>query len=204
MKQWRVIGLLVMCGLAGAGDAVSAEPQLGQPAPEFTSVDTNGASQALAAYRGQYVVLEWFNPECPFVKKHYGSGNMQRLQQELTKTPGVVWLSVDSSAPTKQGHLTAEQANAWKVAQGAAMSAILLDPDGTIGRRYGAKTTPHLFIIDPQGALIYAGAIDSTPSADPADVAIATNYIRQAFAEAAQGKPVSVPQTQSYGCSVKY
>ncbi|PIQ83143.1 MAG: thioredoxin family protein [Candidatus Omnitrophica bacterium CG11_big_fil_rev_8_21_14_0_20_63_9] len=202
MKTSWLVGGLVACGLIAG--AASAEPQVGQPAPDFTSVDVDGAPQALSAYRGRYVVLEWFNPECPFVKKHYGSGNMQQLQQELTKTPGVAWLSFNSSAPGKQGHLSPEQAKAWKAQQGASMTAMLLDPDGAIGRLYGAKTTPHMFIIDPEGVLVYAGAIDDTPSADQADVKTATNYVRQALGEAVAGKPISASKTPSYGCSVKY
>lgn len=202
MKMSWIIGGLVTCGLVAG--AAGAEPQVGEPAPDFTSVDVNGEPQTLAAYRGKYVVLEWFNPECPFVKKHYGSGNMQRLQQELTAAPGVAWLSINSSAPGKQGHLSPEQAKAWKAEQGAAMTAVLLDPEGTVGRLYGAKTTPHMFVIDPQGVLVYAGAIDDTPSADQADVKTAANYVRQALSEAVAGTPVSVSKTQSYGCSVKY
>ena len=199
----RAMGLVIGLVLAGAGLAAADEAVVGQPAPDFSVADTNGHAQALSALRGKFVVLEWFNPECPFVKKHYGSGNMQAIQKDATAT-GVVWLSVDSSAPGKQGSVTPEQANAFMRAQGGSPSAILLDPDGTLGRRYGARTTPHLFVIDPAGALIYNGAIDDTPSTDPADVSTATNYVRQALAEAMAGKPVSVPTSQPYGCSVKY
>ena len=193
------IGLLLMETVIASADGAT----VGQPAPDFSVTDTNGRTQALSALRGHFVVLEWFNPECPFVRKHYGSGNMQALQKEET-AKSVVWLSVDSAAPGKQGHVTPEQANAFMHAQDGAPTAIVLDPAGTLGHRYGARTTPHLFVIDPKGALLYNGAIDDTPSTDPSDVATATNYVRQALTEATAGKPVSVPTSQPYGCSVKY
>ena len=193
------MGLMVMGpGLTAAQDVV-----VGQPAPEFSVKDTTEQMQTLSTLRGKFVVLEWFNPECPFVRKHYGSHNMQSLQKDATST-GVVWLSVDSAAPGKQGHVTPEQANAFMHAQGGAPTAVILDPDGTLGQRYGARTTPHLFVVDPNGILIYNGAIDSIPSTDPTDVPIATNYVRKALAEARAGKPVSVSTSQPYGCSVKY
>ena len=199
----RAAGVVIGLVLAGAGLAAADEAVVGQPAPDFSVTDTTGQLRELSSLRGAFVVLEWFNPECPFVKKHYGSGNMQALQKEQT-AKGVVWLSVDSSAPGKQGHVTPEQANAFMRAQGGSPTAIVLDLDGTLGHRYGARTTPHVFLIDPKGALIYNGAIDDTPSTDPADVAAATNYVRQALTDAMAGKPVSVPTSQPYGCSVKY
>jgi peroxiredoxin len=176
---------------------------VGETAPDFTVTDTRGAARSLSGLRGKFVVLEWFNQDCPFVRKHYGSGNMQRLQRAYTDR-GVVWLSVNSAAPGKQGHVSPEQANALMQEKGAAPTAVLLDPDGTLGRRYGAKTTPHLFIVNPEGLLIYAGAIDDQPSTDPADVPRATNYVQQTLDAALAGKPVPVSETQSYGCSVKY
>jgi hypothetical protein len=199
----RMMSVVIGVMLSGTGVAAANEAMVGQPAPGFVVTDTNGRTQALSELRGNFVVLEWFNPECPFVKKHYGSGNIQSVQKEAMDQ-GVVWLSVDSSAPGKQGHVTAEEANAFMQAQGGSPTAIVLDPDGTLGRRYGARTTPHLFIIDPAGTLIYNGAIDDTPSTDPADVPAATNYVRQTLAEAMAGEPVSVPSIQPYGCSVKY
>ena len=199
----RAMGWVIGLVLAGAGLAAADGAVVGQPAPDFSVTDTNGHTQALSALRGKFVVLEWFNPECPFVKKHYGSDNMQALQKDATGQ-GVIWLSVDSAAPGKQGHVTPEQANAFMQAQGGSPTAIVLDPGGTLGHRYGARTTPHLFLVDPKGLLIYNGAIDDTPSTDPADVATATNYVRQALSEAMSGKPVSVPASQPYGCSVKY
>ena len=188
----------------GWGVAVAhAEATVGKRAPAFTLADTAGQKRSLTEFKGRYVVLEWFNHDCPFTRKHYKSGNMQRLQQTYTDK-GVVWLSINSSAPGKQGHLTPEQANTLTKDKGAAPTAVLLDPSGKVGRLYGAKTTPHLFIINPEGVVIYTGAIDDTPSADPADIPKATNYVQRALDEALAGKPVSIPQTRSYGCSVKY
>jgi len=191
----------------GVAAAMQAAPvwavEVGTPAPDFSVMDTRGEPRALSALRGKFVVLEWFNPECPFTRKHYGTGNMQQLQQAYTGR-GVVWLSVDSSAPGKQGHLTAEEANAFMEELDGHPTAVLLDPDGTLGRQYGAATTPHLFVINPAGMLIYQGAIDDAPSLDPADVETAANYVEQALDAALEGKPVPVPSTQPYGCSVKY
>jgi len=165
--------------------------------------DAKGKSHSLTEYKGKYVVLEWFNPECPFVKKHYGSGNMQKLQKEFTGK-GVVWLSIDSSAPGLGGSLTAEQAtktmNDWKTQQ----TALLLDPEGKAGRAYGAKNTPHMFVISPEGKIVYEGAIDSKASPNPNDIPESTNYVKVALDESLAGKPVSNPNTKPYGCSVKY
>jgi len=178
-------------------------PAVGSNAPDFSASDSNGKTQSVSQYKGKYVVLEWFNPECPFVKKHYGGGNMQKLQKEFTDK-GVVWLAIDSSAPGKEGNLTAEQANAkiseWK----GNASALVLDPDGKAGRAYGAKNTPHMFIIDPEGKVIYEGAIDSKASPNPADIPTSTNYVKVALDEAMAGKKVSNANTKPYGCSVKY
>jgi len=178
-------------------------PAVGTNAPDFSLTDSKGKTQSVSQYKGKYVVLEWFNPECPFVKKHYGSGNMQKLQEEFTGK-GVVWLSVDSSAPGQQGHLTAEQANArmseWKTKQ----TALVLDPDGKAGQSYGAKNTPHMFVINPEGKIVYEGAIDSKATPDPADIANSTNYVKVALEESLAGKAVSNANTKPYGCSVKY
>ena len=190
--------------LVSIGTAVCwAEAQVGRPAPDFALTDTDGQARSLAGLKGRYVVLEWSNHECPFTRKHYTSGNMQRLQQRYTGQ-GVVWLTVVSSAAGKQGHVTAAQANGIRTERGDRSTAMLLDSEGRVGRLYGAKTTPHLFIVNPAGILIYAGAIDDTPSADPADTATAKNYVQQALDEALAGKPVSVQETKPYGCSVKY
>ncbi len=182
---------------------LAAATTVGETAPEFSLPNAEGRAQVLSAQRGKYVVLEWVNPECPFVRKHYGSGNMQALQRRFT-ADGVVWWSINSSAPGKQGHLTPKTAGAFLAHQQAAPTALLLDPDGRVGQLYGAKTTPHMFIINPEGRLIYAGAIDDRASADPADIEGATNYVAQALEEARAGRPVSASRTKPYGCSVKY
>jgi len=178
-------------------------PAVGTNAPDFSLTDSKGKTQSVSQYKGKYVVLEWFNPECPFVKKHYGSGNMQKLQEEFT-AKGVVWLSIDSSAPGLEGNLTAEQANAkiaeWKTKQ----TALVLDPDGKAGRSYGAKNTPHMFVISPEGKIVYEGAIDSKATPNPSDIASSTNYVKVALEESLAGKTVSNANTRPYGCSVKY
>jgi len=180
-----------------------AAPQVGQPAPEFTLTDSDGKSHKLSDFKGKFVVLEWLNHGCPFVVKHYGSGNMQKLQKEYTGKD-VVWLSIVSSAPGKQGHTSAEEANKTKAEKGSAATAVLLDEDGTVGRLYDAKVTPELYVVDREGTLIYAGAIDSVKSTDAADIEGAKNYVKQALDEATAGKPVSEPTTTAYGCGVKY
>ncbi|MBW3549316.1 MAG: thioredoxin family protein [Proteobacteria bacterium] len=185
-----------------ASDAAAAAA-VGQPAPAIELVDSTGQTRSLAEFAGKTVVLEWTNHECPFVGKHYGAGNMQAQQRDAT-ADGVVWLTVNSSAPGKQGHVDGAAADRIRGQAGAAQTAYLLDPDGTVGRAYGAKTTPHMYVIDPDGVLRYAGAIDSIPSADTADIAKAEQHVPQALAELAAGKPVSVQVTRPYGCSVKY
>jgi len=175
----------------------------GQPAPAFTGTDSHGKPESLAQYRGKYVVLEWTNRDCPYTRKHYDSGNMQKLQQQWTAR-GVVWLSILSSAPGEQGYLTAEQENAQLTRAGAHPTAAILDPHGEIGRLYSAKTTPHMFVIDPEGKILYAGAIDDKPSTDKADVMTAKNYVSAALSSALAGQPVAVASTRPYGCSVKY
>ena len=204
MRGWmRLVGIGMMLG-AWAGSAVGAPKDIiGKPAPDFTLLDQRSEQHRLSEFRGKFVVLEWTNPECPFVRKHYDSRNMQGLQTKYTDQ-GVVWLSVDSAGPGNQGYVTGEQAAELIRQRRAAPTAFLLDPQGTVGRLYGAKATPHLFIVDPAGVLIYAGGIDDLPSTNPEDVKGAVNYVDQALTEARAGKPVSVPATQPYGCSVKY
>lgn len=180
-----------------------ADAVVGQPAPDFTLPAAGGGAQSLSALKGKWVVLEWVNHDCPFVRKHYGSGNMQKLQSAWT-AKGVAWFSVNSSPPGKQGHLTAEQAKTLTAEKKAAPTAVLLDPDGKVGHLYGAKTTPHMFVISPKGDLVYAGAIDDKASTDQADIVGARNYVQAALEEAMGGKPVTMAATQSYGCSVKY
>jgi peroxiredoxin len=203
MKRVAFVAVaLVVAAAAGARLAVAAAV-VGEPAPAFTLADTNGRSHSLEDLRGKTVVLEWWNDECPFVGKHYGSGNMQRLQKEWT-AKGVVWLTISSSAPGRQGYVDGAQANAWMKEKGAAPTAVLLDHDGKVGRAYGAKTTPHMFVIDPKGTLVYAGGIDDKPSTDLADVATAKNFVSAALAEVTAGKRVTTAVSQPYGCSVKY
>jgi peroxiredoxin len=177
--------------------------QVGSPAPDFTATDTYGKSHQLSEYKGKFVVLEWHNRDCPFTRKHYASGNMQKLQKEWTEK-AVVWFTVISSAPGTQGYVTADDENAYVARMKAAPTAVLLDPQGALGHLYGAKTTPHMFIINPEGVLIYDGAIDSKATTDQADIATATNYVQAALEEARGGKPVSVAVSHPYGCSVKY
>jgi peroxiredoxin len=201
MKTKLLTALLTLAAFTALFAADS--PAVGTAAPDFSLTDSKGKTQTVSQYKGKYVVLEWFNPDCPFVKKHYGSGNMQKLQEEFT-AKGVVWLSIDSSAPGMEGNLTAEQAEKkmteWKTKQ----TALVLDPDGRAGRTYGAKNTPHMFVINPEGKIIYEGAIDSKASPNPADIASSTNYVKVALEESLAGKTVSNANTKPYGCSVKY
>jgi peroxiredoxin len=177
--------------------------RVASPAPDFTATDTYGRPHKLSEYKGKFVVLEWHNRDCPYTHKHYASGNMQKLQKEWTGK-GIVWFTVISSAPGKQGYVTADDENAYVKQVGASPTAVLLDPKGDLGRLYEAKTTPQMFIINPDGALIYDGAIDSKPTSNQADIAKATNYVRAALEEATAGRPVTVPVSRPYGCSVKY
>jgi peroxiredoxin len=173
------------------------------PAPNFTATDSHNQPHSLDQYQGKYVVLEWHNQGCPFTRKHYESGNMQALQKEWT-AKGVVWFTVISSAPGNEGYVTQGQENDYLAKMHAAPTAALLDPDGKVGRLYNAKTTPDMFIIDPQGKLIYSGAIDNRPTADTGDIQGADNYVSDALTSAMAGKPVANPYTRAYGCSVKY
>ena len=189
--------------LALSAGAALAGVEVGQPAPGFSLPDTNGQNHQLSQYKGKWVVLEWYNPDCPFVRKHYGSGNMQALQKEFTGK-GVVWLSIDSSAPGQEGNYPADKLNEIASSQGAARTALLLDPDGKVGHAYGAKTTPDMYIINPEGKLVYEGAIDSKPTTAVADLKTATNYVKVALDDSMTGKSVSQTVTRPYGCSVKY
>jgi peroxiredoxin len=195
---------LLICGLLAVTAGLSfAEAEVGKAAPNFTLPDTNGKKLTLADFKGKYVVLEWYQPNCPFVRKHYRSGNMQGLQKEYT-AKGVTWLSIDSSAPGQEGNYPAEKLNEIAKQDGAARTALLLDPSGDVGRLYGAKTTPDMYIIDPKGILVYKGAIDDKRSTDPADVKTATNYVKGALDAVKAGKSAPATATQPYGCSVKY
>lgn len=198
--------LAAFCSLFLIGQVCSAATKgvaTGNQAPEFSATDANGGSKALKDYKGKIVVLEWFNHGCPFVKKHYNSGNMQRLQKEFTDK-GVIWLTINSSAEGKQGHVTPEEAVALMKEKGGASTAFLLDPKGDVGRLYGARTTPHMFVIDKEGKVVYQGAIDDDNSTDPDSIPQAKNYVREVIGELLSGKAVSVASTEPYGCAVKY
>lgn len=183
---------------------VQASVEVGTTAPDFTATNIiDGTTFKLSEQKGKIVVVEWTNPECPFVVKHYGSNNMQKLQQ-AAKDKGVIWVSVNSSAPEKQGNLTAEAAQAIVKEKGIQSAAYILDPTGEIGKLYGAKTTPHMFVVSAEGNLAYAGAIDSNPDPKPESIDGATNYVTAAIDELLAGKPVTTASTPSYGCSVKY
>jgi peroxiredoxin len=183
--------------------ATALAVRTGSPAPGFTAVDVNSKQQKLSDFKGKYVVLEWHNQGCPYTRKHYESGNMQRLQKEWT-AKGVVWLTVISSAPGTQGFVTPAQEKEYLKQMNAAPTDVLLDPAGTLGRLYDVKTTPQMFVIDPGGTLIYQGAIDDKPTSDKSDTARSKNYVSAALMEAQAGKPVIEAATNPYGCSVKY
>jgi peroxiredoxin len=196
--------LFLTCGMiALTTGSCLAQVEIGKPAPDFALPDTNGKTHSLADLEGKYVVLEWYQPDCPFVRKHYRSGNMQALQREYT-AKGVVWLSIDSSAPGEEGNYPADKLNQFAARDGAARTALLLDPAGNVGRLYGAQTTPDMYIIDPSGNLAYKGAIDNKRSTDLEDVKTATNYVKSALDALLNGKPVPMSSTRPYGCSVKY
>lgn len=186
-----------------AAARATAPAEIGKAAPAFAAADIAGAQRTLAEHAGKVVVLEWNNPECPFVKKHYSGGSMQALQKELT-AKGVVWVTINSGAAGKQGALDGAGAKAMLAEKGASPSVYLIDGNGKIGKAYGAKTTPHMFVIDAKGTLVYAGAIDDKATSNADDVKGATNWVRQAVEETLAGKPVTMASTQPYGCSVKY
>jgi peroxiredoxin len=177
--------------------------EIGKPAPAFDVKDIDGKEQSVDQYKGKILVLEWNNPECPFVRKHYGAGNMQALQKYAT-AKGVVWLTINSGAPGKEGYLDAAAAKAKIAEVGGNETAYILDPQGTLGKLYGAKATPHMFVIDKEGKLAYEGAIDDTPTPDPKDIKTADNYVKDAINALLEDKAVLVAQTHAYGCSVKY
>ncbi|MBI1238200.1 MAG: redoxin domain-containing protein [Alphaproteobacteria bacterium] len=203
-----VIAAVIAFGAARAGvfdlgGPALAAPSIGAPAPAIATTDSKGEAVDLTALAGKTVILEWTNDQCPYVQKHYKSGNIPHMQMDAA-TDGIVWISIISSAPGKQGHVTPEEVEALKRDRDSWPAHVVLDETGEIGRAYGAKTTPHMFVIDPAGALVYAGAIDDKRSTDVDDVPGATNYVRQALAEMKAGAPVSVAETTPYGCSVKY
>jgi len=206
VKRPAAAMLAALAGLAGVSGTLAAtgdELQVGQPAPGFSAADSQGKSRRLEDFRGKTVVLEWTNADCPYTRKHYTSGNMQGLQ-ELAREHGVVWLSVISSAPGKQGYVTGPGADALTQSRHAYPAAVLLDPSGDLGRLYHAKTTPHMFVIGPAGDLRYMGGIDSIATADIDDIKNAEPYLKEAMLAVVDGKPVAHPVTRPYGCSVKY
>ena len=196
--QFTVFTLLVL-----ASHLTVSAAKIGQPAPDFTGSASNGKTFHLADYRGKFVVLEWHNNGCPYTQKHYKSGNMQNLQKQWT-AKGVVWFTVISSAPGKQGYVNANEKNNYLAKMGAAPTAVLLDSSGTIGHLYDAKTTPQMIVINPQGVMVYDGAIDNRPTDDVKDISGATNYVNLALEQSLAGKPVEIAATRPYGCSVKY
>jgi peroxiredoxin len=198
-----MIAALLTSLLGIASVAAGSAPQIGQPAPDFTGTDSKGNPVRLSQYRGKTVVLEWTNADCPYTRKHYTSGNMQSVQA-LAQKSGVVWLTVISSAPGKQGYVNGPAADALTQSRSAVPSAVLLDPSGTLGRMYDAKTTPHMFVIDKNGTLQYMGGIDSLATADISDIPHAEPYLKEAMLAVVQGSPVAHPVTKPYGCSIKY
>jgi hypothetical protein len=201
-KALNLNALLSLVVIAIATPATAA-PEVGAPAPDFSVTDSSGKTWSLEAVAGKPVILEWTNHDCPYVRKHYDSGNMQALQREAV-ADGYLWLSVISSAPGKQGHVAPAEADRLTASRDAAPTAILLDEGGVMGRAYGARTTPHMYLIDAGGELRYMGGIDDIRSTDPADVAKANNHVSAAMADMAAGRPVAAPVTPPYGCSVKY
>jgi AhpC/TSA family len=211
LTAMHFIARLAACALALASfmfaaagvHATGGEPQIGQPAPEFAVEDSKGTSRHLSEFRGKPVVLEWTNADCPYTRKHYTSGNMQGVQTLALKN-GVIWLSLISSAPGKQGYVNGPAADALTESRGAAPTAVLLDPAGMVGRLYHARTTPHMFVIDKDGNLQYMGGMDSIATADVSDIPKAEPYLKEAMLAVAQGKPVAHAVTKPYGCSIKY
>lgn len=195
--------LFVSTALSLAATATLAAAAIGQPAPGFSAVDTAGKPVSLADFKGKTVVLEWLNPGCPYVRKHYGAANMQATQKSAVDK-GVVWLAINSTAPDATDYLKPAALADWMKSQKAVATATLMDENGRVGRAYGARVTPHMYVIDAKGTLVYAGAIDNKPSSRASDIPGATNHVNAAVAEVLAGKPVSVAATQPYGCTVKY
>jgi len=187
-----------------AAAPATAAPEIGRPAPEFELTDTSGATHSLSDFAGRKVVLEWTNHECPFVQKHYDAGNMQQQQRMARQEHDAVWLTIISSKPGAQGHVAPEKADELTASRDAAPTAVLLDESGDVGRAYSAKVTPHMYIIDEQGTLVYMGGIDSNPSADPADIPDSTQYVVAALDDLANDRAVAEPVTRPYGCTIKY
>lgn len=203
MRACHLIPVLAATAAALAAGVAFAEPIVGKPAPEFQAKDAEGRTRTLSQFRGKPVVLEWTNSGCPYVRHAYQSGVMPELQRRAAKD-GMVWLTVFSSAPGKQGYMEPSGVSAWKAQLGGAPTDVLLDSAGAVGRSYEAKTTPHMFIVDAKGTLVYMGGFDDKPSTNPADAKTAHNYVRAALDEVKAGQPVRQPVTRPYGCGVKY
>ncbi len=202
MQRRPLLALGAIAPFAPFLPATAQAASVGQPAPDFTLLDTTGKPVRLSDFKGKNVVLEWNNPGCPFVRKHY-QGNMQALQKEAT-AEGAVWLAINSTETAAGDHLKPADLAAWMTQQNAAPSATLMDEEGKVGQAFAARVTPHMYIVNAQGLLVYAGAIDSIASARVADIEKATNYVRQALGEIKAGKPVSVATSRAYGCTIKY
>ncbi len=192
-----------LCGSLVFAPVAFAKPEVGKPAPDFTGTDSKGQSVKLSDLRGKTVVLEWTNHECPYVRKHYGAGNMQKLQADAAKD-GVIWLTVISSASGDQGHVSAAEADNLTASRKAAPAHVLIDEKSKIARAYDARTTPHMYVVDPEGRLVYMGGIDDKPNTNQADVPKAKNYVRLALDAVNAGRPVETPVARPYGCSIKY
>ncbi len=203
MKSLSILACVAALAAVLVPVSSHAQAVVGSQAPNFTATDSHGQTHALNEFRGKYVVLEWHNQGCPYTRKHYVSGNMQALQKQWTEK-GVVWFTVISSAPGEQGYVTDGEENEYLAKMHADPTAVLMDPQGRLGHLFGAKTTPEMYVIDPEGKLIYEGAIDNRPTPDISDIQGADNYLNDALSEAMAGKPVEHAYTRSYGCSVKY
>ena len=201
MPAFRLFAIAAALSIVAA--PAFAAPAIGQPAPGFTAKDGDGKTRSLSEFKGKTVVLEWTNAGCPYVQKHYESGNMQGLQKAATKD-GVVWLTLISSAPGKQGYVSPAEAKTWKPATGAASTALLLDPGGQVGHAYAAKTTPHMYVVNGAGKLVYMGGIDDKPTADPDSLKGAKNYVSAALSDVKAGRPVATAVSKPYGCTIKY
>ncbi len=202
MKLLRRTLIATAAALFATG-AAHAAATVGQPAPDFTLTDATGKPVRLSDFKGKHVVLEWTNPGCPFVRKHYDSGNMPATQKDATGK-NVVWLSINSTEKASSDYLEPARLSAWLAERKAVPTAVLMDEEGTVGKSYGARTTPHMYIVNPQGVLVYAGGIDSIPSARPADIEKATNYVKTGLAQVLAGQPITEAATRPYGCSIKY
>jgi peroxiredoxin len=202
MPAFRPFAIAAALTIASAPPVLAA-PAIGQPAPAFTAKDGDGKTRSLSEFKGKTVVLEWTNAGCPYVQKHYESGNMQGLQKAAAKD-GVVWLTLISSAPGKQGYVSPAEAKTWKSTTGAGSTALLLDPGGQVGHAYEAKTTPHMYVVNGAGKLVYMGGVDDKPTADPASLKGAKNYVSAALSDVKAGRPVATAVSKPYGCTIKY